>query len=229
MSRLGDLGGRLYRGDVSVNFIGQQKLWYTISGCIVVIAIVALAVRGLNFSVDFKGGSIFTVKAPNATIGQVEKAVADGGGGTSTVQQAGVGKQAQWQAQTAPLTIAQTQHVQDKLASELNITQSQISTQFVGPTWGSQISSKAFEALIAFLIVIVLYLSIAFEWKMAAAAFIALLHDIVITVGVYALVGFQVSPATHHRPADHPGLLAVRHGGGVRQGPGEYGRPDRGR
>jgi preprotein translocase subunit SecF len=196
MSRLGDLGGRLYRGDVSVNFVGRQKLWYTISGCIVVIAIVALAVRGLNFSVDFKGGSIFTVKAPNATISQVEKAVADGGGGTSTVQQAGVGKQAQWQAQTAPLTIAQTQHVQDKLASELNITQSQISTQFVGPTWGSQISSKAFEALIAFLIVIVLYLSIAFEWKMAAAAFIALLHDIVITVGVYALAGFQVSPAS---------------------------------
>jgi preprotein translocase subunit SecF len=196
MSRLGDLGGRLYRGDVSVNFVGRQKLWYTISGCIVVIAIVALAVRGLNFSVDFKGGSIFTVKAPNATISQVEKAVSDGGGGTSTVQQAGVGKQAQWQAQTAPLTIAQTQGVQDSLSKELNITQSQISTQFVGPTWGSQISSKALEALIAFLVVIVLYLSIAFEWKMAAAAFIALLHDIVITVGVYALAGFQVSPAS---------------------------------
>ncbi len=196
MSRLGDLGGRLYRGDVSINFVGRQKLWYTISGCIVVIAIVALAVRGLNFSVDFKGGSIFTVKAPNATISQVEKAVADGGGGTSTVQQAGVSQQAQWQAQTAPLTIAQTQHVQNALSKELNIPQSQISTNFVGPTWGSQISSKALEALIAFLIVIVLYLSIAFEWKMATAALVALLHDIVITVGVYALAGFQVSPAT---------------------------------
>jgi preprotein translocase subunit SecF len=196
MSRLGDLGGRLYRGDVSINFVGRQKLWYTISGCIVVIAIVALAVRGLNFSVDFKGGSIFTVKAPNATISQVEKAVSDGGGGTSTVQQAGVSQQAQWQAQTAPLTIAQTQHVQNSLSKELNIPQSQISTNFVGPTWGSQISSKALEALIAFLIVIVLYLSIAFEWKMATAALVALLHDIVITVGVYALAGFQVSPAS---------------------------------
>jgi preprotein translocase subunit SecF len=196
MSRLGDLGGRLYRGDVSINFVGRQRLWYTISGCIVVIAIVALAVRGLNFSVDFKGGSIFTVKAPNATISQVEKAVSDGGGGTSTVQQAGVSQQAQWQAQTAPLTIAQTQHVQDSLSKELNIPQSQISTNFVGPTWGSQISSKALEALIAFLIVIVLYLSIAFEWKMATAALVALLHDIVITVGVYALAGFQVSPAS---------------------------------
>jgi preprotein translocase subunit SecF len=196
MSRLGDLGGRLYRGDVSINFVGRQKLWYAISGCIVIIAIVGLLVRGLNFSVDFKGGSIFTVKAPNATISQVETAVSDGGGGTATVQKAGVGQKAQWTAQTASLTIGQVKQVQDSLSKELNITQSQISTQYVGPTWGSQISSKALEALIAFLIVIVLYLSIAFEWKMAAAAFIALLHDIVITVGVYALAGFQVSPAT---------------------------------
>ena len=81
MSRLGDVGGRLYRGDVSINFVGRQKLWYTISGCILVIAIVALLVRGLNFSVEFKGGSVFQVKAPNATISQVEKAVIDGGGG----------------------------------------------------------------------------------------------------------------------------------------------------
>ena len=196
MSRLGDLGGRLYRGDVSINFVGRQKLWYTISGCIVVIAIVALAVRGLNFSVDFKGGSIFTVKAPSASISQVQQAVSDGGGGTSTVQRAGVGAQFQWQVQTGPLSLATNQKIQATLGSELHISQSQISTQIVGPTWGSQISTKAFEALIAFLIVIVVYLSIAFEWKMAAAAFIALLHDIVITVGVYALAGFQVSPAS---------------------------------
>ncbi|HEX3751704.1 MAG TPA: protein translocase subunit SecF [Streptosporangiaceae bacterium] len=196
MSRLGDLGGRLYRGDVSINFVGRQKVWYTISACIVVIAIAGLLVRGLNFSVDFKGGSIFTVKAPNATISQVEQAVSDGGGGAAIVQKAGAGSKADWSAQTAPLTIGQVDKVQDALAKELNITQDQVSTQFVGPTWGSQISSKAAEALIAFLIVIVLYLSIAFEWKMATAAFVALLHDILITVGVYALAGFQVSPAT---------------------------------
>ena len=196
MSRLGDLGGRLYRGDVSINFVGRQKIWYTISACIVVIAIVGLLVRGLNFSVDFKGGSIFTVKAPNATISQVEQAVSDGGGGTAVVQKAGAGSKADWSAQTAPLSIGQVDKVQDSLAKELNITQNQVSTQFVGPTWGSQISTKALEALIAFLIVIVIYLSIAFEWKMASAAFVALLHDILITVGVYALAGFQVSPAT---------------------------------
>ena len=196
MSRLGDVGGRLYRGDVSINFVGRQKLWYTISGCILAIAVIALIVRGLNFSVDFKGGSIFQVKAPNASISQVEKAVQDGGGGTVTVQKVGVGSKAQWQAQTAPLSIGTTEHVQDSLAKELGVNVNQISTTFVGPTWGSQISSKALEALIAFLVVIVGYLSIAFEWKMATAAFVALMHDILITVGIYALAGFQVSPAT---------------------------------
>jgi preprotein translocase subunit SecF len=196
MSRLGDVGGRLYRGDVSINFVGRQKLWYTISGCILVIAIAALLFRGLNFSVDFKGGSIFQVKAPNATISQVEQAVSDGGGGTAVVQKVGVGSSAQWQAQTASLSITQTEHVQDALAKEFGLSVNDINTTFVGPTWGSQISSKAVEALIAFLIVIVIYLSIAFEWKMASAAFVALMHDILITVGIYALAGFQVSPAT---------------------------------
>ncbi len=197
MSRLGNIGGRLYRGEVSVNFVGRQRLWYTISGFILVVAILALAIRGLNFSVDFKGGSIFQVKAPNATISQVEKAVADGGGGTATVQNVGVGSSSQWEAKTAALSITQTQNVENKLASELGVNANRdISIQFVGPTWGSQISTKAIQALIAFLIVIVLYLSIAFEWKMASAAFVALLHDIVITIGVYALAGFEVSPAT---------------------------------
>jgi preprotein translocase subunit SecF len=196
MSRLGDVGGRLYRGDVSINFVSRQKLWYTISGCILVVAILALLVRGLNFSVDFKGGSIFQVRAPNATLSQVETAVSDGGGGTATVQKVGVGSSAQWQAQTAPLTITQAQHVQNALSKELGLNVNNINTTFVGPTWGSQISSKATEALIAFLIVIVIYLSIAFEWKMASAALVALMHDILITVGIYALAGFEVSPAT---------------------------------
>jgi preprotein translocase subunit SecF len=196
MSRLGDVGGKLYRGEVSVNFVGRQRFWYTISGCILVIAVAALIFRGLNFSVDFRGGSIFEVKAPSATISQVEKAVSDGGGGTAVVQSIGAGGGTQWHVQTAPLSIGQAEHVQDALGRELGVSQNSITTQFVGPTWGSQISGKAIQALIAFLIVIVLYLSIAFEWRMASAAFVALMHDIVITVGVYALAGFEVSPAS---------------------------------
>jgi preprotein translocase subunit SecF len=198
MSRLGNVGGRLYRGDVSVNFVGRQRTWYTISGIILAVSAFALIFRGLNFSIDFKGGAVFSFKAPNATTGAISRAVTAGGGGDSIVRHVGSGGDAMWQAQTSKLSgsAAQLAAVQDHIASALGINSSQITTQYVGPTWGSQISGKAIQALIVFLILIVAYLTIAFEWKMAVSAFVALLHDIVITTGVYALTGFQVAPAT---------------------------------
>jgi preprotein translocase subunit SecF len=199
MALLGGIGGRLYRGEVSVDFVGRKRLWYTISGLILAISVVAVTVIGLNFSVDFKGGSVFSFPAGNTTISQVRSTVSGaGGGGDAIIQHTTNIKNgaASWSVQTHPLTPAQQTSVGNAIASSFHLTQSQISTQFVGPSWGSQISQKALEALIAFLIVIVIYLSIAFEWKMAAAALIALAHDIVITVGVYALLGFQVSPAS---------------------------------
>jgi preprotein translocase subunit SecF len=199
MSRLGAIGGRLYRGEVSVDFVGKQKLWYSISGAILVIAILALAFRGLNYSVDFKGGNLFQFKAPAASPAQIASVVKGAGGGDDPiVQQLGIGNQAKWQVQTVSLSFGQQTKVQDALASNLHVAggPNSISTTLVGPSWGSQISHKALQGLIAFLILIVIYLSIAFEWKMAVAAFVALAHDIVITTGVYALAGFQVSPAT---------------------------------
>ncbi len=197
MSRIGAIGGKLYRGEVSFDFVGRRRLWYMISGGILLISLVALLVRGLDFSVDFKGGAVFTVNnATSATVSQVQKAVSDAGITGAIVQEVGVGSKASWQVQTPTLNNAQTTKVEDSLASELNVTQADISVSSVGSSWGSQITTKALQALIAFLIVIVIYLSIAFEWKMAVAAFVALLHDLVITVGVYALTGFQVSPAS---------------------------------
>jgi preprotein translocase subunit SecF len=196
MSRLGQVGGRLYRGEVSVNFVGKRRMWYTISAVIIVISLAALIILGLNFSVEFTGGAVFTVQAPNASISQVQKAVTDGGVNGAVVQAVGSGSKKNWQVQTSTLTNNQTTNVENSLAHELGVTQNDISVNSVGPSWGSQISSKAIQALIAFVVVIVLYLSIAFEWKMAVAAFVALLHTLIITVGVYALTGFEVSPAT---------------------------------
>jgi preprotein translocase subunit SecF len=197
MSRLGNLGGRLYRGDVSIEFVGRKKIWFSISGLILVICIAALAINGLNFSVDFKGGSVFQFQAPRATSTQIATVVANAGGGNDPiVQQLGATSTGKWQVQTTRLSYNTTLKIQDAIAKDLHISGGPVSTQFVGPSWGSQISDKALEALIAFLVVIVIYLSIAFEWRMAAAAFVALAHDIMITTGVYALAGFQVSPAT---------------------------------
>src|SRR3989440_2790621 len=195
MSALGQLGGRLYRGEVSFDFVGRKRLWYAISGLILVISIVAVVVRGLSFSVDFKGGAVFTFPSTSTTLSQVQNAVETGGVSGAIVQQTH-GQQNGWQIQTKSLTGAQTVALEKTLSGKLGVNSDNISVTTVGPSWGSQISGKALEALIAFLIVIVIYLSIAFELRMAIAAFIALRHDLVIATGIYALAGFQVSPAT---------------------------------
>ena len=195
MSRLGSLGGRLYRGEISYDFVGRKRRWYTISGAILLVSVVALLVLHLNFSVDFKGGAVFQFTAPSATQTQVEDTVSHAGVNGAVVQQL-TGKlgNRSWQVQTDTLTSQESGTVENALTSQLGAKN--MSTSFVGASWGSQITTKAIQALIAFLIVIVLYLSIAFEWKMAVAAFVALIHDLVIATGVYALTGFQVSPAT---------------------------------
>ncbi|HMD22672.1 MAG TPA: protein translocase subunit SecF [Streptosporangiaceae bacterium] len=195
MSRLGSIGGRLYRGEVSYDFVGHKRRWYAISGAILLISVVALFARGLDFSVDFKGGAVFQFSAPAATQTQVQATVSQEGVNGAVVQQL-TGKlgNKSWQVQTDALSSQQTFKVENALTSELGAKD--MSTSFVGASWGGQITTKAIQALIAFLIVIVLYLSIAFEWKMAVAAFVALIHDLVIATGVYALTGFQVSPAT---------------------------------
>jgi preprotein translocase subunit SecF len=193
----GGIAGRLYRGEVSINFVRRQRTWYAISGAILLISVVALLVRGLNFSLEFKGGSSFTFP-PTATTnaGAISRAVSNAQGGDSVVQFSASPSLHQWTVQTASLTNAVTQNVASALEKTFHLAQSDISVQIVGPTWGSQITSKAIEALIIFLVVIVIYLSIAFEWRMAVAAFVALLHDILITIGVYALTGFSVSPTS---------------------------------
>jgi len=199
MSALGGIGGRLYRGEVSIDFVGRKRLWYTISGAILAVSVIALVVLGLNFSVDFKGGSVFQFPAGTATISQVRQTVSGAGGGSDAIVQHITNIKtgtSSWSVQTHQLTSAEQSNVENAISRDFHLTPSQVSSQFVGASWGSQISKKALQALIAFLIVIVIYLSIAFEWKMAVAALIALVHDIVITVGVYALLGFQVSPAS---------------------------------
>ena len=199
MASLGSIGGKLYRGEVSVEFVGRQRLWYTISGVILVVSATALIVFGLNFSVDFKGGSVYQFAAGNSTIAQVRQTVSGAGGGDDAIVQKITplgGGASKWQVQTHPLSAQQQNSVQSAISSKFGVPRDAISVQSVGASWGSQITRKAAEALIAFLIVIVIYLTIAFEWKMAVAALVALAHDIVITVGVYALAHFQVSPAS---------------------------------
>ena len=199
MALLGGIGGKLYRGEVSVEFVARKRLWYSISGAILAVSVIAVVVFGLNFSVDFKGGSVYQFPAGSATITQVRQAVSGAGGGQDAIVQRTTNisnGQSNWQVQTRQLTPAQQSSVQRAISQNLHVPSGAINVKSIGASWGSQISKKAAEALIAFIIVIVIYLSIAFEWKMAVAALIALAHDIVITIGVYALAHFEVSPAS---------------------------------
>ena len=138
MSRLGNVGGRLYRGEVSFDFVGRQKLWYSISGLILVLALVGLFARGLNFSVDFKGGSVIQFPATSSTsLSQVQNAVSDDRRRPGRHRPArGRGNSATWQVQTGKLDYSQGQQVQSTLSRELGVPQSQISVNFVGPAGG---------------------------------------------------------------------------------------------
>jgi preprotein translocase subunit SecF len=200
MARHNGIAARLYRGEVSFDFVGRKKLWYSISGGILAVSVLALLIFGLNFSIDFKGGSQFQFAAPQANATQIESTVrAAGGGADASAQEVKpIGKPSFWQVQTGSLNPKQSATVQNALVSAYHVPNgaSGVAVTTVSASWGSQISQKAAEALVAFLIVIVVYLTIAFEWRMAAAALVALAHDIVITIGVYALAHFQVSPAT---------------------------------
>ena len=194
MSKFSGLGGRLYRGETSVNFIGRRRRWYAVSGFFVLLSIGALAVQGLQLGIEFKGGSSFTVNTANPSVSQAREAVADAGVDTEAiVQLLGDDKV---RVQTKALQPSQNDAIQDALAAKFSVTLGSIDTQIIGPSWGKEITRKALYGLFGFLIVVMIYLAMALEPKMAISAIVAVVHDVFITVGIYALVGFDVTPAT---------------------------------
>ncbi|MEU0694380.1 protein translocase subunit SecF [Streptomyces niveus] len=193
MSRLGDLGARLYRGEVGYDFVGKRKFWYALSILITIAAIAGLAVRGLNMGIEFKGGAVFNTPKTSISVAAAQDHAEKASGHDAIVQKLGNGG---LRIQVTELNTAQADKVQTQLAKDLNIPQEKINADLVGPSWGNQIANKAWTGLGIFMILVVIYLAIAFEWRMAVAALIALIHDLTITVGVYALVGFEVTPGT---------------------------------
>jgi len=194
MSKLSGIGGRLHTGETSFDFIGKRRRWYAISGLFVIASIAALSLQGLHLGIEFKGGASYTVTKIGSTVAQADVAIAAAGiNGETIVQQVGNDK---IRIQTGSLPTETSDALQDSLASTFGVSVDSIDTQIIGPSWGKEITRKALYGLIGFLIVVVLYLAMAFEPKMAIAAIIAVVHDVFITVGIYALVGFDVTPAT---------------------------------
>jgi preprotein translocase subunit SecF len=194
MSKISGLGGRLYRGETSIEIIGRRRRWYAISAVFIMLSIAALSLQGLHLGIEFKGGSSFTVTKVGAKVDDARAAVASVGiPGESIIQTIGNDK---IRVQTGALNTVQNNALQDALAAKFSVPVESIDTQIVGPSWGKEITRKALYGLFGFLICVMLYLAMAFEPKMAVAAIAAVVHDVFITVGIYALVGFDVTPAT---------------------------------
>jgi preprotein translocase subunit SecF len=193
MSRLGQLGHKLYVGEVSYDFVGRRKIWYSISGAIVAVAILGLAIFGLNQGIEFKGGAALIVPSSSCSIGTARSAVASAGVKDAQVQSLSGGR---IRIETPTLTVNQSQDVANSVASACHVTAGDIQIQLVGPTWGGQITKKALTGLAVFIALVILFLTIYFEWRMAAGAIVALVHDVLITIGIYAISRFEVTPAT---------------------------------
>ena len=194
MSKLSGLGGRLYTGETSFNIIGNRRRWYVISSVFILMSIGALLIQGLHLGIEFKGGSSYTVNKSGISVEQARASVADVGiPGEIIVQKVGNTKV---RIQTGALTSELSKSVEVALTKAFNVDIESIDTQIVGPSWGKEITKKALYGLFAFLIVIMIFLAMIFEPKMAIAAIVAVVHDVFITVGIYALVGFDVTPAT---------------------------------
>ncbi|MFI2670168.1 protein translocase subunit SecF [Streptomyces albidoflavus] len=193
MSRLGNLGAKLYRGEVGYDFVGKRKFWYAVSILITITAIAGLAVRGLSMGIEFQGGAVFTTPKTSVSAPQAETIAEEAAGHDALVQELGNGG---LRIQISNVDTEKSDEIRDTLSRELDVAADDINADLVGPSWGSQIANKAWTGLGVFMILVVIYLAIAFEWRMALAALIALIHDITITVGVYALVGFEVTVGT---------------------------------
>jgi preprotein translocase subunit SecF len=188
------LATRLYRGEVSIDFVGRRKIWYAVSGAFMLVSILLILFGpGLKASIDFKGGNVFQFPTNGHSQSDVTSVFEGAGVPPEVVQTTGSGD---FRVETAELTTDEVTAVQQDISDEIGVEVDGIAVQSVGSTWGDQITRKAITGLVIFLIVVIIYLSFRFEWKMAVSAILALIHDLVITAGVYSLSGFEVSPST---------------------------------
>jgi preprotein translocase subunit SecF len=193
---------RLFRGETSFDFAGRWKVWFSISGAIILAGLISFGVRGMNFSIDFRGGTVWEVPS-NASVAKARSVVNDAvpGFGQATIE---VLTNTQTHQRTikvaAPAKLtgqsAKISAVTEGLAKMGHVPTDDVTVNAIGPSWGSDITHKAIVAVIVFLVVVAGYIWLRFEGKMAVAALVALVHDILITAGIYSILGFEVSPDT---------------------------------
>ena len=198
---------RLYQGETEIDFIGRRRVWFIISAAVVIGCLAALFTRGLNYGIEFEGGVQITAEIPadgplgdaselqvieevrsalqaaTASDAQVQVVTEDGGRSVAVQTKEIADPEAQ-------------QEVVDTVSEAVGASPEQVDSQRIGSKWGAEVTDKAVQALVVFLVVILAFISWRFEWKMAIASIVALVHDLIITAGVYSLVGFEVTPSS---------------------------------
>ena len=185
---------RLYRGETTFDFVAISRKTLLVSFALVVASILMMVVKPFNLSIDFTGGVIITVdNQSDATVESIRGELRDVGYGDARVQITGDGVV---QVQTEALSADEQDTLTVTVASAVGAEVNDLNEKAVGPTFGAEVTRKAIQALVVFLIVVALFITWRFEWKMALAALAALFHDLMIAAGIYALIGFVVTPST---------------------------------
>jgi preprotein translocase subunit SecF len=186
---------RLYRGETNYNFIGHRKWWYIASALLILVCIGSMAIRGFHWGVEFAGGTQFIAPVQaGVTVEEVRAEIEDAGVTVTSVQT--VGQNANFLIRTPNLDEEQRQAAIDAIIDAGNVAENQIAVSDVSSSWGRAVSERALLGLAVFLVLVAAYLWIRFERAMAISAIGALIHDLVLTAGIYSLIGFEVSPAT---------------------------------
>ncbi|MEL5989996.1 protein translocase subunit SecF [Microbacterium phosphatis] len=195
MRSMTELGNDLYTGKASFPFVGRRRSWFIVAIVLVVLSAVAPFLRGVEFSIEFTGGSQFLVSAPASTDqGLASSAVEEVVPGTTTKVTTISNRDIR--VQTSQLDDAETHAVTSALAEAYDVDAEEITASFIGPTWGQDVTRQSLWGLAIFLALTFLILAIYFRtWKMSAAAIIGLLDVLIVTVGIYSLCGFEISPA----------------------------------
>ena len=202
MSKFSRFGAELYDGRRSINFVGRWKLWYALSGVIVIVAGLGLWLKPLNFGIEFVGGAEYRVSVDSSQVTQdnadkLRTAVAGLGIKNAEAPIVTTSGTTSILIQTEQLTPAEGEKVTAEIEKAVGVTKDKINTSEIGASWGKEVANRSLQGLVVFLILVVLFIWAYFrQWKMSVAALVALAHDVLITVGIYALSGFEVSPAT---------------------------------
>ena len=204
MASFSKFGNDLYTGARSINFVGRRKIWYVIAAVMILLSILlSIARGGFVFGIEFRGGSEFQVAGvanldqtgPRTQAQNLASSTVEGIDPAASPRVSIVGSDSV-RVQTEQLLPEESNQVRDALATAFTVDVTDVTASFIGPSWGADITGSAIRALIVFIVLAAILMAIYFRtWKMSVAAIAALVHDIVITAGVYGALGFEITPS----------------------------------